>query len=873
MTILKEKEYSLSLDFVEVFGVMTTYLRAMKKNENNANLHNIFKKAFEEYIENALNENVAYSKSLFTAFFDYLRIDQTTPNEKDILHVQADYWIALLRLILLFSLNASHDDQIVTEKLETTCSEMLPRIWEGQSAINFHFLICQAVFSASPARIKSIVMNVFVEEALKRVDSGDVSPQTVLTILTLNYAFVCRRNNEFENLLRDVVFFGAKTSEFLDPLNIGQLVSMISIKKTFLKDIQVPDWIQSEARAKSAQLASKIYQKFIENPAVYLTNSNVLALLLHQSGFAGSIDPQQPISPLIKDFEDLKKQLTKQAKPEDIRENAAEILQMFEGFLLFDNYSKAQYLVSAFLKLIALNSQFNPKGPALFQPMHTEAEVNTNTNIWHELINLLGKINEFLAGLIRDFVSNILSFSTVFENVNEEAKETLHHLFLNAYYFSVYSSFQITPHHLGIKKDEGAKNLVNFLVNSTAIQEKMESILSEFYTLYSSKETQTFFLKITTFCFAPLSSFQQPVSANSQLNQCLNLVKDILLLSALKGESLKLFSLLTKKLRDDYKSSIPEDSLQSVFVQNVEDFFFSKQINYDEVIGTFQLFPFEASVENRKLYLRLFVETKKFLNIVQGFLTYNKAKSSNLLNKDQLLKIEKLLINILNDTLKNEITNPYSKAAFLLLLALSKQNVKLGESLSTTYLEWTYKALNLSFLEKTELFRSILSFILSVERPLPSIQAIIARGVEFKKNIVIPYLINKSPILLLELLTVLQAPHTAKEEPSHKEDKKDSEHPSPAEGKEKKQADITTLLTKKVQKKGSSSKSKKRVDSSKKKEEKEDSIIKEEEGFKIQDLASTIFDDIAADLINFLSDKDGISMFEKIGRASCRERV
>ena len=763
-----------------------------------------------------------------------------------------------LRVILLYGTSNQGQNEFTNGKAQKFGIHLLQNILKAeQDYLNYHFLILSAIFMVVPNQQKTKILESFYESGVQQLEASNTREDLVSLILLFFYKFTCTRNNEFESLLREVLFFNADITELCLPLNITWALGMINLRKSFFKDLSPPEWYKEELKPKLVRMSQTLNQRISENIEEYMAHPNLLALVIYYNYLTISVDKEHfTMLTIVKDFEQLKKNVTKSSKTTEIIQVNYEVLEAFEAYDQFDDYSKIQYLVQLFFKFISLNITISSKNQLNGPPQ--EEEANVQTKLWEDVLGLLEQVDQRLSSGIGNFLEQALSRSEKFSSVGgqQEKKKLLYDFLLNVYFFSRYTYFNISPKLLSIDPKDPIAALVLCLTDIKNFEQNVETRFEDFYKLHKAKDFNNFFLKLISFCFLPNAQLKKSnqSSQDSSVNALYELAREIMVLSVLKGEILRLFTVLTKKVKEEFGKSLPDEPLNKTFISCAEYLISNKENPIEELPQVYQLFPFETQPANKKFFFRLFIEIKKFSYLIKNLYIYCKCQIQGLLDPSQILKLGNILRKLFLHATDREFTNPIGKAGFMLLLEMSQNNQRTFEKVPVEYLNWIRVATALENLQGTELTKCLLNFSLAHIRPFPGIKQLIDRGIELKRNTVLPYLLNKSSLSLLEIFAKLYSGPilTSDEELGAKE----GELPNVIEGSDSKtKADsLARLLSKKISKRSSFGKTgKKKVDSSKKRLKSSDNAIQIEEP-KVQ-FNESIVQELAAQLYNNVTDE------------------
>lgn len=864
---------------------MSTYLKALKRLEESptSRLFRLYKEKLNTFVNECFQQTIEYSPEFFGAFFDSLYLELSSPqSNKDSQYPEAEYWFIILRIILLYGLSSQAKNEFNSEKVHKFGLFLLQKILQKETSIlNFHFLVLSAIFMVASLQQKICILESFYEESLQETKRPDLDQDTIYIILVLFYQFTCTRNNEFENLLREILFFSSDRSELCLPFSSTWLLGTLTLKKSFFKDISPPEWLKEELKPQLVSLSQSLNLKVSERIEDYMSHPNILGLIIYYNYLTSAINKDSfSMLPLVKDFEALKKSATKSTKSIEVIQANYEVLETFEAYDVLDNYSRTQYLVQLFLKFISLNTILPFENqPSLIQSDSKEMEANVYIKLWEDVLTLLEQMEEKLSAGIKNFLGQVLNRSEKFSNViTEEGSQLLSDFLLNVYFFSRYTYFNISPKLLSIKEDDSVGILIQCLTDVKDFEQNVEAKLEEFYKLHRAKDFNNFFLKLISFCFLPNNHLRRNVQTSQDLalNPLYDLVREIVILSVLKGEVLRLFTTLTKKIKDEHGKTLSNEPLNKIFVSCAEYLISNKGLSIDELPQIYQLFPFESQLPIKKFYFRLFIEIKKYSYLMKNLHIFYRFQSEALLSPVQTLKIGKILQRLFTHITINEFSNSISKIGFMALLQISQNEVKVSEPISFEFLNWLQVAVGLNALQGVELIQELLTFFLSYLRPFPSVKQLLSRDIDLKKNIAIPYLLSKSSLSLLELFSKLgSGPALALDEDING---KEGDQGGFAEGSEAKGPNIaeslSLILSKKIVKKGAFNKTGKKkieVPSKRKSKEAQDAKLGDDsqkqgtsqlQQAKVQDLAAQLYEYVTDSVLKYFEIKDNLRHFE-----------
>ena len=713
-------------------------------------------------------------------------------------------------------------------------------------------------------------MQGLVEDSFIKLQTDAPQVNLVQQILVLFYQLTCTHHNEFENYLREILFFDADTSELEKPLDLHGAIEMISLRKSFFKDVAVPGWFKEENKAKLVTLAQLINQKITNNLEGFMLHPNLVALVIYFNMMTASFEKQNFATlPLINDFETLKKSISKTSRLTDIFEANAEVFESFEAYDQFDSYSKVQYLAQIFLKLISLTTKVSAPEPQ--NSTTNENDIATQVQLWEDLLDLLEKLEQKLTVNISNLIGECLNHSRKFSNV--PGNELLKNFLFNTYLFSRYTHFPISPKLFGIAQDDVLYKLVTCLIDIKSFEQNVESKFENFYKLFHAGDLNTFTLELLSFCFLPDSQLRKGESSNNQLFE---LTKEIMVFSVLKQQIIRLFTALTKKIQENYGKPLPDDSLNRTFVTCAESLISSKSIPIEELPRLYHLFSFESDGPMKNTYFKLFIEIKKFSYLMKNLNIYTEIKNSNSLQDTQIVKLGSILTKLFAQINTAELANLNVKIAFMLLFEIS-QNTFQMDKISPEFISWLRTAIGFDHLENTQLVSNFLDFSFSHYKPLSGIKSMLDRGIQLKKNSLFPYLANKNSMNLLEIFSKLYTEPIpfSDEEPNNKEAKDYGDmnnliEDQPEPKASSKSADpFTQLFTKKSQKKSVLNKTgrKKAESSSQKKSKNKDSKqepheLTPEKQSKLNALAAQLYEHIIKKILAHFSLQANLNNFE-----------
>ena len=726
----------------------------------------------------------------------------------------------------------------------------------------------------TPLKQKTQITETFFEEASQELRNSNLNKDLISTILILFYQYTCTRNNEFEIYLREVLLFNADNSKLRDPLDVTWLLSTINLKKSFFKDIQPPEWFNEELKAKTISLSQDLNSKINPTLEEFISHPSVLGLVIYYNHLTSSLDKEKfVVLQLVKDFESLKKGIPKSLKLPEIIQMDYEVLETFEAYDQFDNYSKTQYLAQLFFKFINLNIAISTKGqPPIIQIDPNNEEVDIQMKLWNDVLELLDQVDKKLSAGISDFLAQVLIRSEKFSNVaSQESKQKLSEFLMNVYFFSRYTFFNVTPKLLGIHENDVISTLMQCLTDVKDFELNVEARFEEFYKLFRGKDYNNFFLKLFSFCFLPSQRLRKDTQAaqDPSVSILFELVREIVVLSVLKGEILRLFTSLTRKLKEEYGKTLPDEPLHKTFVACAEYLISNKELPIEDLPQVYQLFSFEGQPAIKKLYFRLFIEIKKFSYLLKNLNIHNDLEKQRLLDQSQFLKISKIQRKLFNHVIKSEFSTPASKVGFMMILQMSQNNSQPSDKISQEFSNWTKSAVGLDTLQSTQLTQHLLDFSLSHIRTFPTVKQLISRGVELKKNLVIPYLLRKSSLSVLEIFSKL-----ASDLPTSLENTKDANQEG-TDIKGKNAADSLSLVfSKKNLKKGpfnktgkkkveTTSKKHKEVEEAKRNGEQQKQILAQAQQTIALDLAGHLFSDTMSEVFEYFGSNERLKAFEQ----------
>jgi len=273
----------------------------------------------------------------------------------------------------------------------------------------------------------------------------------------------------------------------------------------------------------------------------------------------------------------------------------------------------------------------------------------------------------------------------------------------------------------------------------------------------------------------------------------------------------------------------------------------------------------------KNTYFKLFIEIKKFSYLMKNLNIYTEIKNSNSLQDAQIVKLGSVLTKLFAQINTPELSNPNVKIAFMLLFEIS-QNTFQMDKISPEFINWLRTAIGFDHLENTQLVSNFLDFSISHYKSLSGIKSMLDRGIQLKKNSLLPYLANKNSVNLLEIFSKLYTePIPSDEEP--KEISKDSGDMNnliedQPESKKSGGDPFAQLFTKKSQKKSVLNKTgrKKAESSSKKSKDKESKQepheLTPEKQSKLNALAAQLYEHIIKKILSHFSLQANLNNFE-----------
>jgi len=612
----------------------------------------------------------------------------------------------------------------------------------------------------SSNKIKGELLGKFLAEVHNSLVHG---VENQILALILYYEFTCAKNNEYEKILQEMLYFDGDISSLVLPLNNKWILNAIGPKNTFIKDITLPAWSDDSLKNSQNKLCKEMNSLILKNFEEFVTSPNLLALIIYFERLNNIIEKEGfETIPIISDFENMRNEIKKSSKDTTMPTNVDEIFNQFKRYSHLNKSEKKQCLIKIFCNLISLNTKVFKDDKHSKESMNIEQDVDKEKKLWDDTYGLLENVEICLSENITNFLKLAFARSKLFGQFpTPEGCNYVNDFMYNIYFFSRYTGLDVSPSFLGLSKEDSINPIIDLLLNKKDFEKEVADQFANFYKLYASKNIENFILQLTCFCFAPSSIItlnSTKVTEDNQMIQVNELAKEIILQSILKNEILKFLTMLTKRINKKNKDLLPEEPLQRIFTVCCEYLISHKELSTEELPEIYKLMSFEKEVVNRKLYFNLFIEIKKFSYLLKNLHIYTESSSKRYLAHNQSLKLGNILTKIFTNCISSDFSKINSKIGFMASLCLpldESLNNSGHRQISVDFLNWARQATNLDAFNNIHFTEQLLKFAIVHMRPISELKKAIQKVDKNNKSSLITFLLEKNPLSVLQIFSKL----------------------------------------------------------------------------------------------------------------------